>query len=331
MRMRCRWNMGALVVGVVSLVGLVRPLPASAADLNVVVTVKPVHSLVTAVMAGVGTPRLLIEGTSSPHVYTMKPSDAKLVHGANLLIRVSESLEPFTIKLVKSLPPKVRVVTLDAAPGLDLLPLREGGSFEAHDHGKGKAKHSHGHGHDHDHDHAKPGKNADGHIWLDPANGRKLAAYIAEQLSTLDPAHAETFKRNAASVDARLEKLTTELDATLKPVAGRPFIVFHDAYQYLEHRFGLTPVGSVTVSPDVPPSAKRLTELRRKIGSLKAVCVFAEPQFVPKVIDTIVEGTSARRGTLDPYGSSLPSGSEQYDAMLRALANDVRTCLAEPS
>ena len=117
----------------------------------------------------------------------------------------------------------------------------------------------------------------------------------------------------------------------LQPVRGKPYIVFHDAYQYFERRYGLEPAGSVTVSPDVPPSAKRLTELRARIATLKAACVFAEPQFQPRIIDTIVEGTAARRGTLDPLGAAIPAGPEQYVTLMRALAADLKSCLADPA
>lgn len=304
---------------------------AEASELKVVATIKPVHSIAAAVMAGAGAPKLLIDGVGSPHTFALKPSDAKLVNDAQVLIRVSEGLEPFTGKLVKSLPAKVRVVTLQETPGLTLLPMREGGPFEAHDHGGDKG-HKHGHGHSHgSKSKGKPAAEMDGHIWLDPDNAKKIASHIAEQLAAVAPAQAETFRKNAAEFGTRLDSLGTELEAKLKPAAGKPYIVFHDAYQYFERRYGLAAAGSVTVSPEVPPSAKRLTDLRKKIGTLKATCVFAEPQFAPKVIDTIVEGTSARRGVLDPLGSSIPAGPDQYPAMMKALASDLGSCLANPS
>lgn len=303
---------------------------AVAAEPKVVITIKPVHSLASAVMAGVADPKLLIDGTASPHTFALRPSDAKAINEAQLLVRVSEGLEPFTGKLIKSLPQSVRVVTLASTQGLTLLPMREGGPFEAHDHGHGgKGGHAHSHG--------SPGKKRpveaemDGHIWLDPQNAKLIVGALAKELSVVAPAHADTFRRNADALTKRLDELDAELAAAIKPVVDKPYIVFHDAYQYFERRYGLAPAGSVTVNPDVPPSAKRLSELRRKISSLKATCVFAEPQFAPKVIDTIVEGTSARRGVLDPLGSAAPAGPEQYFATLKALAGDLRSCLANPS
>ena len=314
---------------------LVRPFGgpvAQAGELKVVVTIKPIHALVAAVMQGAGTPRLLIEGSGSPHTFTLKPSDAKVLNEARVFFRVSEGLEPFTGKILKSLPKTVQVVTLESTPGLTLLNLRSSATFEAHDHDAGKLKR--GHNHAHDHAGAKPaaiGGSVDGHIWLDPANARLMVTAIAEVLATAAPEHAQLFRSNAGALDKRLEQLDGEIQSALAPMAGKPYIVFHDAYQYLESRYGLTPSGSVSINPDVPPSVKRLTELRRKISGLKATCVFAEPQFAPKVIETIIEGTSARRGTLDPLGASLPAGPEHYPALMRALAADLKSCLANPS
>lgn len=309
----------AIVLGL----GLTQGGAASASELKVVVTIKPVHSLASAVMEGVATPRLLIEGTASPHTFTLKPSDARALNDANFIFRVAESLEPYSRRLARSLPNRVRLVTLADVKGLTLHTLRTGATFEDHDHGPG---HSHSHGHKHKH-----GSNEiDGHIWLDPANARLIASHIAETLAAAAPVHAERLRANAAALSDKLKALEPELEAKLKPLAGKPYLVFHDAYQYLERRFGLAPVGSVTVSPDVPPSAKRLAELRRKIGGLKATCVFAEPQFEPRIVDTIVEGTAARRGVLDPLGAGMEAGAEQYFKLVRGLASDLATCLASP-
>jgi zinc transport system substrate-binding protein len=301
--------------------------PSFAKDLNVVVTLKPIHSLAAAVMEGVGEPKLLVDGASSPHTFTLKPSDAKALNAASVIFRVSESLEPFTGRLARSLPKKVRLVTLESTPGLTLWNLRTGETFEAHDHGpKG---HGHGHGHSHAHDKGKAGR--DGHIWLDPGNAKLIASHIAEILASAAPAHAERFRANASRVGAQLDALVPELEAALRPVAGQPYLVFHDAYQYLERRFGLAPVGSVTVSPDVPPSAKRLSALRGKIAKLGATCVFAEPQFEPRIIAAIVEGTTAKRGILDPLGASIPAGPGHYPALMRAMAENLSECLRKPA
>lgn len=300
--------------------------PARAAELAVVVTSKPIHSLVAGVMGSTGTPRLLVDGNASPHTYSMKPSDAKAVNAAGVFFRVSEGLEPFTGKLVKSLPKSVRVVSLQEAPGVELLDRRKGGSFETHTHGGGKKGHGHGHSHDDDEADGK-----DPHVWLDPDNARAMVDHIATTLAAANPDGADAYRANAASLKGRIADLSVELERDLAPLKGRPFIIFHDATQYFEAHFGLTAAGSITVSPEVQPSAKRLQSIRAKIAKLGATCVFAEPQFKSRLVDTVVEGTSARTGTLDPEGGLLQAGPELYPALMRGLAASLKDCLAGSS
>lgn len=290
---------------------------ARARELAVVATIKPIHSIATAVMEGVAKPTLLIDGMASPHTYTLKPSDAKALAAARVVFRVSDGLEAFLGKVVKSLPETVEVVELEKAPGLTLHKMRTGGTFEGED----QDTHGHGHGHSH----AKQA--TDSHIWLDPANAARIADHMAAVLAKVQPENAERFKANAEAFGRKTAALSDELAARLKPLTGRAFIVFHDAYQYFEKRFGIDAVGSVTVSPDIAPSAKRLTALRRKIRQLKAVCVFAEPQFEPRLVVSITEGTKASRGALDPNGAAIPAGAGHYPALLQAMATDFEACL----
>jgi zinc transport system substrate-binding protein len=298
--------------------------PARAADLDVVVTLKPAHSLVAAVMEGVATPRLIVGGAASGHTYSLKPSDAAALAKARVLVRVDESVEPFTRKLIASLPKSVKVVTLSEVSGLRLLPIRKGGGFEEHDHDD----HSHGHG--------QGGKSAakgkteiDGHLWLDPNNAKLIAAALATMLSEIRPEHASVFKANAERLGKRLDELVATIAAEMKPLAGRPYIVFHDAYQYFEQRFGLTPVGSITVNPETPPSGKRLQGLRKKVASLDAVCVMSEPQFDAKVANAVTTGTKSRSGVLDPLGAKLEPGPGLYPALIANLAAALKSCLGD--
>ena len=317
----------------VAFVALGSLLPSAAlAEVKVVVTSKPIHALVAKVMAGVGTPDILVGGSASPHAYAMKPSDARKVNAADVFFRVSEALEPFTGKVVASLPKSVRVVSLAEAPGLTLLERREGGAFEAHDHAAEKG-HGHGHKHDHeagkaaDHDHDDD-EPADPHVWLDPDNAKAMVRHIADILGAAAPDKADVIKANAEAEIASITALAAELEQDLKPLAGKPFVVYHDAYQYMEKRYGLTAVGSLTVSPDVTPSGKRLQTLRRKIASTGAVCIFAEPHFEERVTKTIADGTKSRTGVLDPEGTTLTPGPDLYATLMRNLARGFKGCLA---
>ena len=285
---------------------------AALARLDVVVTIKPIHSLVTQLMDGVGTPRLLVDGAASPHSFALKPSATRAIHGADVFVRVSESLEPFTAKIVSGLPTSVDVVTLEQAPNLRLLDRRTSGTFGAHRHGG-------------DDDRSRNGK--DGHIWLDPDNAKAIVAYLAKALSARSPADAAKINANAAKLAARIDALTADIESETRPLRGKPFVVFHDAFQYFETRFGLDAVGSITVSPQVQPSAKRLRELREKIRSLSAVCVFAEPAVQPNLLTAVTEGTQARSGMLDAEGLTLRPGADLYFELMRNLASELKSCL----
>ncbi len=299
---------------------------ALAEDLPVVATIKPIHALVALVMGETGEAKLLVGGAASPHTYSLKPSDAKALNNARLIFRVSEDIEPFTRKIVASLPKTVTVITLAGAPGLTLLNKRTGDTFEAHDHGDGHGHdHDHGHG-DHDEDEAKDPVR-DGHIWLDPRNGVAMVREIARALSEAAPEKAATFEANAATAIAAIEAAASEIDADLAPAKGKPFVVFHDAYQYFEQRFGVPAAGAITVSPEVQPSAKRIGEIRGKIRDLNVACVFAEPQFKSKLVATVLEGTGAKAGTLDPEGASIEAGPGAYVSLLKNLAQGLKSCL----
>ena len=289
--------------------------------LSVVTSIKPIHSLVSAVMDGIGTPSLIIEGAGSPHTYALKPSQAKALQDADLVFWVGPAMESFLEKPIKEVASSARIVTLSDAHGLIKIEFREGGNFDSHD----------DHAKQDDHDkHAKHDDHGqfDMHVWLDPENAKIIINAIEEALIEADPRNARTYQGNAANVKRDLDKLITEVDAEMSPVKGTSYVVFHDAYQYFEDRFGMKPVGSITVSPETLPGAKRVKELREKIKSLNASCVFSEPQFEPKLIATVIESTSAGTGVLDPLGVSIKAGPKMYFTLIRNMSKSLKNCLS---
>lgn len=352
------------------------------AEIDVVASIKPVHSLVAAVMEGVGTPHLLIDGAGSPHTFAMRPSTARSIAGADVVFWVGGSLEPSLANALGNLAPEATRVEMIDTPGITVLPVRAGGAFDAHDHGaEDEGAHDDGHAHDdaheddhahehgdehaeeahdahgdgeahadeaHAHEHhdedAEGGEHGDAHhghsanhnelnphIWLDPVNAQAMVAHIAAVLAEADPENAAAYATNAERRIGELEALEAEMAETLAPVEGRTFVVFHDAYPYLEQRFGVAAVGAITLSPEVMPGAAQLGEIRERIEALGATCVFAEPQFTSRLIDVVVDGTQARTGTLDPLGADIPAGRDQYDTLMRANAAALRSCLSPQS
>jgi zinc transport system substrate-binding protein len=286
------------------------------AELKVVATIKPIHALVAGVMRDIAEPQLLVTGSASPHTFALTPSGARALHGADVFFRVSPGVEPFTVKILSALPASVRAVTLADAPGIEKLRVRQGDTFEDHEHGGADDAGHH------------ETTSFDGHVWLDPENAKKIVAEIARVLAEASPADAPRLQANAARVSAEIDTLSAEIAGQLHPVRSRPYVVFHDAYQYFEHRYGLSPVGAITMGPEAQPGARRLTEIRRKIAGLDAVCVCAEPHYRRDIVAAVTEGGTTRTATLDPEGALLEPGPGAYAQLLRNLASSLRTCLA---
>ncbi len=297
------------------------------ADVKVVASIKPVHSLVASVMQGVSEPSLLVKGAGSPHTYSLKPSQAKELQAADIVFWMSHDLEAFLENSIESIAKNAKAVSLMDSHGLMKLNFREGGAFDAHDHehdDHGDDKHD-DHGDDKHDDHGHD--EVDPHVWLDPQNAKSLVHEIEEHLAEIDPSNAAKYEANAKAVTKKLDALTKEIEADLKPIRERGYVVFHDAYQYFEKRFGVSAVGSITVSPEVLPGAERVSELRDKVKSLNASCVFSEPQFEPKLVKTITENTDAGTGVLDPLGTNIKDGPELYFTLIRNMAKSLKDCL----
>ena len=280
-----------------------------------VATIKPIHSLVAAVMQGAGAPRLLIGGGASPHAYSLKPSDARALQNADVIFWVGRDLETFLEKPLTALPKTARVVELAAAPGMTLLHSRTNGFRDEPLHAEGT-------------DHPGSQGGSDMHVWLDADNARAIVRATVAALIAADPDRAEVYRGNGERTETRIVALDQTLRSELTPLAGRPYIVFHDAYRYLEHRYGLTQAGSITMSSERQPSARRIAAIRARIANRQAVCIFSEPQFDPALLKTVLEGTSIRVGVLDAEGGiEVPPGPEAYFAIMRNIGDSLKTCL----
>lgn len=314
--------MAAFAAFAVISVGLAR-----ANEVKVVATIKPLHSLVAGVMAGLDAPHLIVKGTGSPHSYSLRPSDARALEQARLVFWIGEGMETFLSDTLRKLARNAETVALAEAKTLTLYKMREGGDWAEHNHDDHDEDAHDKHHHDKTADNHDSHEETDMHLWLDPRNAVVMVKVIAAELAKAYPAHKKTFERNAKFYIAKLTTLEREIAAATAPVKTKPYVVFHDAYQYFEKRFGLNAAGSITVSPDRQPGAERVKEIRAKITSLGSTCVFAEPQFEPRLVRALITGTRARSGVLDPLGAGIPQGSEHYFKVMRGLVRALRQCL----
>ena len=313
------------------IITLLFTISISKADVKVVASIKPVHSLVSYVMDGVGRPDLIVDGYNSPHGFSLKPSHAKMIENADLIIWVGEDLEAFLEKPLNTIAKKAVNVEIMELKSIKKLKFREKNVFEDHDdHGHKEKKHDdHGHGHkekkhdDHGHEGHAHGEH-DPHVWLDPMNAKVIIKEIEKQLIKLDPNNSSKYKANSKKAQSELDNLTKNIKRDLK--GNLRFVVFHDAYQYFENRFGIKVLGALTVNPDVLPGAEQLSEIREVIDHEKVNCLFAEPQFNPAIIKSIAKDTKIKTGVLDPLGATLDKGKSMYMDLLKEISNSFKGC-----
>ena len=308
------------------------------AEVKVVTSIKPIHSLASYVMDGVGKPDVIVDGYNSPHGFSLKPSHAKMLENADLVIWVGEDLEAFLEKPLDTIAKKAKNIEVMDLKGIKKLKFREKNIFEGHDdHGHDEHKeHDHDehkdehkeHGHDEHKEHDGHEGHAHGehdpHVWLDPMNAKVIVKEITKQLVQLDSKNSATYKANSKKALADIDKLTKNIKKDLSK--DLRFVVFHDAYQYFEKRFGIQVLGALTVNTDVMPGAEQLSEIREVIEHEKVNCIFSEPQFNPSIIKSIAKDTKVKTGILDPLGAKLDKGKNLYFDLLNNMASSFKGC-----
>lgn len=312
------------------------------ADTRVVTTIKPVHSLTASIMEGVGEPVLIIEGIESPHDYQPKPSDAKLLEEADVVVWIGPDLESAISTAILNLSKNAISVELSKTKGLKLFEFRsslvhhdeeehmdEHDEDHDHEHGDEHAEeHGDEHGDEHSEDHHAHKEGAvDMHVWLDVSNAILMADEIARALKVAYPQHSDQFESNFKVLQEKLHGLEHELEAQAESIKDRPYIVFHDAYQYLEKWLGLESVAAVHLNPAITPGVGQINEVREAIAKTGAICAFAEPQFNPGVLNTVAEGTDIKMGMIDPLGQGVEAGPNAYFELMQNIVSALRDCL----
>ena len=341
-----------LILSILSVLTFFTPVNA---EVKVVTSIKPLHSLASYLMDGIAKPDLIVDGYASPHGFAMKPSHAKMLQNADLIFWVGEDLESFLEKPLNSIAKKAEKIELMNSHDLQVLKFRERNIFDEHDHDHGHDDHGKkeddhdDHGHDdhgkkeddhNDHDHDDHGKKEehddhdgheghahgefDPHIWLDPINAKAMLNEMAEHLIENDPKNEAKYKSNLANALKEIDKLTIDVMTDLSSSVSS--IVFHDAYQYFEERFNVKVLGAFTVNTDVMPGAEQLAEIREIIEHDKVACVFSEPQFNPDIINAVAKDMKIKTGVLDPLGATLDPGKDLYFNLIRNMSASFKGC-----
>jgi zinc transport system substrate-binding protein len=320
---------------ILSILSLLMIFTPANAEIKVVTSIKPIHSLASYLMDGVGKPDLIVDGFNSPHGFSMKPSHAKMLQNADLIFWIGEDLESFLEKPLNSIAKKAEKIELIEIKGLNVLKFRERNIFDEHDHDDhAKKEDDHDDHDDHDkkeddhddHDgHEGHGHGEyDPHIWLDPINAKVILKEMTEHLIENDLKNASTYKSNLDKALNDIDKLTIDVMTELNESTSS--IVFHDAYQYFEERFNVKILGAFTVNTDVMPGAEQLSEIREIIEHDKVKCIFSEPQFNPDIIKVVAKDMNIKTGVVDPLGATLNPGKDLYFDLIRNMSASFKGC-----
>jgi len=304
--------------------------------ISIITSVKPLHSIVDAISTNSDQVELLVTTNQSPHDYQLKPSQLKAMQNANIIFYFDDNFETFMSSAFDILPPKVRKSSIIEKANLNLLQYRESGAWDKHlhegddghdDHDAHKDEHDDGHD-DHDAHKDEHDDDVNLHVWLDPENAKSIVNYVVKELTFINPKNHEIYEENGKRYIEKLNNLDAELKISLSGLQDKPFIVFHDAYQYFERAFNLNAVGSISFRDDIHSvSPNRIKEIKDKIKTTNAECVFREPQFSDRLINTIAEKADIKVGTLDPLGASLQNDKGLYFTLMRELADNFKKCL----
>ena len=285
------------------------------AELQVVTSIKPIHSLASMLMDGIGAPKLIVDGSNSPHNFTLKPSHAKMLQNADLVFWIGEDIEAFLEKPLSTVAKKAKKIELMEISQIKKIKFREKNIYKDHHDDHGHKKHD-----DHGHAHGEH----DPHIWLDPLNAKVILNVMAKNMKIMDKKNSANYDSNLKKANAKIDGLVSEINRVINKNAK--YVVFHDAYQYFERRFGLKTLGALTVNTDVLPGAEQLKDIRKVIKRENAKCIFSEPQFNPKIIKAIAKDTNIKTGVLDPLGADLKNNKDLYFQLLNNLSNSLRKC-----
>lgn len=313
MAQKNKWLQRTLLASALLMAG-----PLSSASAAVVTSIRPLGFIAAAIADGVTPTEVLLPDGASPHDFALRPSDIQRLRSADLVLWVGPDMEAF---LTKALVPisATRKLAISELPAVKPL-LMKGEDDDDHDH----AGEAHNHADD-DHGHHHGEYNM--HVWLSPEVAKVTAIAIHDRLLELMPQNKDKLDANLRQFENLLTQTDKNVGNMLTPVQGKGYFVFHDAYGYFEKHYGLSPLGHFTVNPEIQPGAQRLHQIRTQLVEQKAVCVFAEPQFRPAVINAVAKGTKVRSGTLDPLGIGIALGKDSYGKFLTALSNQYVSCL----
>ncbi|MEX2131164.1 MAG: zinc ABC transporter substrate-binding protein [Pseudohongiellaceae bacterium] len=273
-------------------------------DVQILASIKPLQLIAGAIVDRDELVSSLIPANQSPHHYSMRPSDRVALDSAQLIIWIGSELETFLTGAIAQTDPDQTVLQLSKQAELNLLTLRmqfaglgEGGAAQL-----------------------------DPHLWLDTANALTIARMVTDSVSQIDPAGADKYRLNLQSFTGQIDDLNTYMDQQLQDVRGKPYIVYHDAYQYLEARYSLEPLLALAEDTEVQPGIRHILNTRRTIREARPLCLFKDKDSSPATIATMLSGYALNQVELDILGIDIIADADGYIEMMRKIVNDMNSC-----
>ena len=272
---------------------------------NVVVTLKPLHSLVSAITKDVTKPQLLLNTTQSPHHTYLRPSDYRKIANADIVFWATQSMEAFMPALEKKYGKQTKFVSLMHADGIKQLVTRQ-----QHEHHSNESEHA----------------SLDPHFWLSTHNARQMVKTITKQLIIIDQQHSKQYLKNQTETLQRIEILQTYLAGLFK-LSLPPFISYHDAYQYFEDDFHLTRLASVSLNEETSPGIKQIRLIKKLIHDYQVECIFYDAPVRPPILNTLIQDSNVRAVELDVLGINQPAGESLWFDTVKTLGKSIAQCL----
>ncbi len=294
---------------------------------QVLVSIKPLQLIATAIAGDELVIDRLLDPAASPHQYQLKPSEARKLIEADAMIWVGPDLETFLNQVIRNTRSK-QTLTLTQQPAFKSLLAPTGGTDTAQSHAH-HAEHAHDHQQEHEHEHDHDHGNLDAHIWLSPELALATAREITALFSELLPAQRRLFQQRLQTFEAALAKSDAANRKRLKPLQSNGFLVTHDGYGHFVRHYGLNQTGALTLNPERQPGARHIAELRQMLLAKKTRCILVEPQFRPSYLPVLTEGIAVRTQEVDPMGGNVAVDAQGYVVFLEGLAADFARCLGE--
>lgn len=296
---------GIAAASIIALCGLSHSAFAKDAP-RVVVTIAPLHSLVSGIMIGIGVPSLLLQGNASPHDYTLKPSQMEELARAQIIIATSADAERYLQPIVDSLQSN----DSDGQELIETLKFEEILKLPSTISHEGE------------------GVGMDMHFWMNPDNAIIVTHHIVETLSAKDPPHKKQYHKNGDAVIAELQRLNHTIEAMLGiGIKQAAYATYHPAWQYFEKRYGITGSHAITKTPEIGASILEVAHLEQAIQARAIQCLFEEPQFPNKLIQQLSEQYHLPVNAADAMGAGIAPGKLMYSKLLLKVAETIKPCL----